>query len=338
MRDRPTDRTNSFADFMAQTVRTSVIDNAASSILRDPLSVGAFNARLPTISDSDVKFLDAPTAETRRCSNALTEQQINAFREAFEIFDNNGGGTIDASELQKTLADVGINIDGADLTEVMLTMDGDGNGEVDFDEFLKLMTDTEMFIEALAEKNTDRTSRKPVSKRIVLFDALTEFMKKQALRNASEIVGYYAKKYRKVAKKYAMTNKGAHVVQHYADGARLIGLTDAQLFKQLKLLKTHVNEEMLDKKELESPYAKSFHVGLLRSLVRDKQRTKIPVKPFALGGPKSKLRKHHLLVKHNLKNMRHISTVQTQSNFSKRVKIRIVGLQNSPQIRTNVFR
>lgn len=34
----------------------------------------------------------------------------------------------------------------------MMTMDGDGNGEVDFEEFLSLMTDTEMFIEALALK------------------------------------------------------------------------------------------------------------------------------------------------------------------------------------------
>merc|ERR1712173_87454 len=203
--------------------------------------------------------------------------------------DKNGGGTIDASELQKTLGDVGIHLDGQDLTEVMLTLDNDGNGEVDFEEFLKLMTDTEMFIEVLAEKNADTTTW--VSKRGILFDALTEFMKKQALKNAQELVGYYAKKYRKVANKYAMANKGAHVVQHYADGACLIGLTDAQLFKQLKLLKARVNSETLDTKELESPYAKSFHIGLLRSLVRDKQRRKNPIKPFALGGPKPKIRK-----------------------------------------------
>ena len=34
----------------------------------------------------------------------LTKAQIQAFQEAFELFDKNGGGTIDASELQKTLA------------------------------------------------------------------------------------------------------------------------------------------------------------------------------------------------------------------------------------------
>ena len=30
----------------------------------------------------------------------LTDEQIHAFQEAFELFDKNGGGTIDAYELQ----------------------------------------------------------------------------------------------------------------------------------------------------------------------------------------------------------------------------------------------
>ena len=45
-----------------------------------------------------------------------------AFREAFELFDKNGGGTIDASELQRTLADVGIHIDSAGLLEVFINI------------------------------------------------------------------------------------------------------------------------------------------------------------------------------------------------------------------------
>jgi len=130
----------------------------------------------------------------------LTKGQVEAFKEVFELFEKNGGGTIDASELQKTLADIGITIEGADLHELMLNLDGEGNGEVDFDEFLKLMTETEMFIEALADKENHIASN-GVSNRVILLDALTQFMKKQALSNASEIVGYYAKKYEKDAKK-----------------------------------------------------------------------------------------------------------------------------------------
>jgi len=227
-------------------------------------------------------------------STDLTPLQIKAFREAFELFDKNGGGTIDASELQRTLADVDIHIDSAGLLEVMLTLDGDGNGEVDFDEFLKIMTDTEMFIEVFVEKNTGETLR---SRRVVLFDALIEFMKKQALRNADEISRYYAKKYRKVASNAA--NKGAHVVGHYADGVRLIGLTDKQLLNKLKIL-NKANNEIKDQSERSSPYAKSF--DLLRAVLRDKPNndTLSRVKPYALGGPrkrpvkKSKSKKNEL--------------------------------------------
>merc|ERR1719402_231957 len=298
---------NSFADFMAQSISQSIRVSDQVSTL--------YPARLPTITDAEVP--------DRRNSQSLTSGQVSAFREVFELFDKNGGGTIDASELQKTLADVDINIDGADLNEVMLTLDGDGNGEVDFDEFLKLMTDTEMFIEALAEKNKSSMDA-PSSKRVVLFDALTQFMRKQALRNANEIVSYYTKKCRKDAKKfmYAVANKGAHVVQHYADGARLIGLTDAQLFKQLKLLQSQVNAQILDEKELQSPYAKSFHAGLLRSLMRDRHR-KSPAKPVALGGPKPKVKKHLKDIKQMYKMTRIVAP---------KIKIRFLGLHGEQSV------
>lgn len=53
---------------------------------------------------------------------------------------------------------------------------------------------------------------------------------------------YYAKTYRKVVKSYNK-NKGAHVVGHYADGARLIGLTEKQLIMQLRKLTLSQNYE-----------------------------------------------------------------------------------------------
>ena len=35
--------------------------------------------------------------------------------------------------------------------------------------------------------------------------------------------------------------KGAHVVGHYADVARLVGLTENELYTQLKNIKQHAN-------------------------------------------------------------------------------------------------
>ncbi len=52
---------------------------------------------------------------------------LAAFHEAFELFDTNGGGTIDAGELDITLRSVGIVIGTDDLREIMLKIDTDGN-------------------------------------------------------------------------------------------------------------------------------------------------------------------------------------------------------------------
>jgi len=78
---------------------------------------------------------------------------------------------------------------------------------------------------------------------------------------------------------------------------------------------------MLDKKELQSPYAKSFHMGLLRSMVRDRRR-KIPVKPFALGGPKPRIRRH-------LKTLKHIDKINAIQSKKSKITIRVVGLKQS---------
>ena len=130
---------------------------------------------------------------------------------------------------------------------------------------------------------------------MVLFDALTEFLKKQALKGANEIIGYYSKKY-KTVHHYGTGQKGAHVVGHYADVARLVGLTENELYTQLKELKRHANLSkyssiaaswhkrvilILDQEELSSPYAQSFHLGLLKSIEQDRRR-KPPVKPVSL--------------------------------------------------------
>merc|ERR1712168_818738 len=234
----------------------------------------------------------------------LTDAQYQAFQEAFELFDKNGGGTIDAAELQKTLDDCGIYVNGDDLVEIMLSLDHDGNGEVDFDEFLNLMTNTDVFLEVLNTDDTDDTeAKREARKRVVLFDALTEFLKKQALKGANEIIGYYSKKY-KTVHHYGTGMKGAHVVGHYADVARLVGLTENELYTQLQNIKQHTN---LSNEDLSSPYAQSFHLGLLKSIEEDRRR-KPPVKPFGLGGPKAKRTK-----------------LPPINNNDKRVTLKVVG-------------
>ena len=110
----------------------------------------------------------------------LTDCQIEAFREVFTLFDINGGGSIDASELDQALRSVEIFLTEAELKDVLAVIDEDGNGEIDFDEFLNLMTSTEKFLATLGDKRRN-------SYQSILFNALTRFMRKSALSSLSEI-------------------------------------------------------------------------------------------------------------------------------------------------------
>ena len=79
----------------------------------------------------------------------LTEEQIAQFKEAFSLFDKDGDGTITTKELGTVMRSLGQNPTEAELQDMINEVDADGNGTIDFTEFLSLMaskmkhTDTE---------------------------------------------------------------------------------------------------------------------------------------------------------------------------------------------------
>jgi calmodulin len=89
-------------------------------------------------------------AESRKeATDNLTEEQIAEFKEAFQIFDKDGDGTITTKELGTVMRSLGQNPSDEDLQEMIEEVDEDKNGTIDFREFLGLMakkmkeTDTE---------------------------------------------------------------------------------------------------------------------------------------------------------------------------------------------------
>ena len=58
--------------------------------------------------------------------NFLTIYPVLAFREVFDLFDSNGGGTIDAEELDLALKSVDITLSHDEIHEVLFAMDKDG--------------------------------------------------------------------------------------------------------------------------------------------------------------------------------------------------------------------
>eukprot|EP00434_Breviolum_minutum_P032879 symbB.v1.2.029080.t1/scaffold3138.1/size62594/3 len=113
-----------------------------------------FEPKLITVADIDgenpfqAAFPDF-WPRNRWDADQLTEEQIAEFKEAFSLFDKDGDGTITTKELGTVMRSLGQNPTEAELQDMINEVDADGNGTIDFPEFLSLMarkmkdTDTE---------------------------------------------------------------------------------------------------------------------------------------------------------------------------------------------------
>ncbi|XP_031196976.1 calmodulin-like [Mastomys coucha] len=72
-------------------------------------------------------------------ADQLTEEQIAEFKEAFSLLDKDGDGTITSKELGAVMRSLRKNPTEAELQGMINEVDVDGNGTVDFPEFLRMM-------------------------------------------------------------------------------------------------------------------------------------------------------------------------------------------------------
>ncbi|XP_074566659.1 calmodulin-1-like [Curcuma longa] len=69
----------------------------------------------------------------------LSEEQVTEFHEAFCLFDKDGDGCITPEELGTVIKSLGQNPSEEELQEMVQEVDADGNGSIEFGEFLSLM-------------------------------------------------------------------------------------------------------------------------------------------------------------------------------------------------------
>jgi len=70
----------------------------------------------------------------------LSKEEVEAYKDAFSIFDKDGDGTISTSELAEAMKSLGQNPSDGEIQDMINEVDVDQSGTVDFDEFLKMMT------------------------------------------------------------------------------------------------------------------------------------------------------------------------------------------------------
>eukprot|EP01067_Filipodium_phascolosomae_P006463 Filipodium_phascolosomae@DN4721_c0_g1_i2.p1 len=90
----------------------------------------------------------------------LTEDEIEEIREAFNLFDTDGSGTIDPKELRSAMQSLGFESKNPTIYQMIAELDKDGSGAIDFEEFL----------DAITSKLGDKESRDGIRKIFDLFD------------------------------------------------------------------------------------------------------------------------------------------------------------------------
>merc|ERR1711939_1104413 len=90
----------------------------------------------------------------------LSDEQLDEIREAFSLFDSDASGAIDVRELKAAMRALGFEVKNEELKKMVTDIDNDGNGTIEFAEFLQMMTGK------MGEKDT----REDIEKVFKLFD------------------------------------------------------------------------------------------------------------------------------------------------------------------------
>uniref|UniRef100_A0AAZ3R0J6 EF-hand domain-containing protein n=1 Tax=Oncorhynchus tshawytscha TaxID=74940 RepID=A0AAZ3R0J6_ONCTS len=70
----------------------------------------------------------------------LTEEQKQEIREAFDLFDTDGSGTIDVKELKVAMRALGFEPKKEEIKKMIADINKEGSGTIDFNDFLCMMT------------------------------------------------------------------------------------------------------------------------------------------------------------------------------------------------------
>eukprot|EP00924_Labyrinthula_sp_SR-Ha-C_P006738 snap_masked-scaffold_29-processed-gene-3.0-mRNA-1 protein AED:0.03 eAED:0.05 QI:0/-1/0/1/-1/1/1/0/172 len=73
-------------------------------------------------------------------SAELSKEEIQELQEIFNLVDTDGGGSISNEELRELMQTLGINATQEEVDNMVREIDQDANGEIDFDEFVAVMS------------------------------------------------------------------------------------------------------------------------------------------------------------------------------------------------------
>ncbi|XP_073091940.1 EF-hand calcium-binding domain-containing protein 3 [Manis javanica] len=182
----------------------------------------------------------------------LTASQMQAFQAAYNFFNKDKTGCIDLHGMMCTLAKLGMNLTKHDVYDELRYADIDRDGKVNFSDFIKVLTDKDCFLKAVAPAKGACLDL-PGNPGILLFEILSKLVETSALPRKAimELVSYFRRKFQETTRSpYAMGYGKKRFKQDlciplssstatFANAARTAIMKEKDLFKFLEELKRY---------------------------------------------------------------------------------------------------
>ncbi|OCF31693.1 calmodulin [Kwoniella heveanensis CBS 569] len=112
------------------TVMRSLGQNPTQAELEDMIN------EVDADGNNSIDFAEFMTLMARKMHDTDSEDEI---REAFKVFDKNNDGHISAAELKHVMTNLGEKLSDAEISEMIREADKDGDGMIDYNEFVTMM-------------------------------------------------------------------------------------------------------------------------------------------------------------------------------------------------------
>ncbi|KAL9262709.1 Calmodulin-like protein [Drosera capensis] len=87
--------------------------------------------------NGSVEFAELFTLMARKMQDTDAEEEL---KEAFQVFDNDQNGYISSNELRQVMINLGEKLTAEEAEQMIKEADSDGDGLVNYDDFVKIMT------------------------------------------------------------------------------------------------------------------------------------------------------------------------------------------------------
>jgi len=86
--------------------------------------------------DGIIDFMEFLSLMAKKMKDADTEEELT---EAFKVFDRDGNGFISAAELRHVMTNLGEKLSDEEVDDMIRDADVDGDGQINYEEFVKMM-------------------------------------------------------------------------------------------------------------------------------------------------------------------------------------------------------